>query len=240
MTCSLWSSLPFLPTHQAPRYRCTCKARYRARGSRLPGGDSHSLDSAALPCQAATSEQCDGPPRSASGCNQGTDSPYLGASGHVPKRPKASLFYDPHQWFCPRGRRCVLKCWSCRKVGGRSRYRGPRHFPALIETTFRRILFRCHLFVGHPSVGHPFARRERRRLQGLRIYMYHHLVSLSARAAGQVVIQGALRQQHHGIGLLLTVAHLFNAGRVPVILGLIIEAIPLFQCIRRCLQGFDQ
>ena len=32
ITCYLCASLLFVPTHQIPRYRCICKARYRARG----------------------------------------------------------------------------------------------------------------------------------------------------------------------------------------------------------------
>ncbi len=39
----------FVPTHQAPCYQDTCKARYQACGSQLPGPGLHPLEYAALP-----------------------------------------------------------------------------------------------------------------------------------------------------------------------------------------------
>ena len=45
----LCTSPAFVPTHRPVRYRTRRKARYWARGSRLPRRDSHPLEHAALP-----------------------------------------------------------------------------------------------------------------------------------------------------------------------------------------------
>ena len=45
----LYTSPAFAPTHRRTRYRSRRKARYWARGSRLPRWDSHPLDYATLP-----------------------------------------------------------------------------------------------------------------------------------------------------------------------------------------------
>jgi len=48
-TRSLYTSPAFAPTHRHARYRSRRKARYWARGSRLPRWDFHPLDYATLP-----------------------------------------------------------------------------------------------------------------------------------------------------------------------------------------------
>lgn len=45
----LYTSPAFVPTHRRARYRARRKARYWARGSRLPRWDLHPLDYATLP-----------------------------------------------------------------------------------------------------------------------------------------------------------------------------------------------
>ena len=49
ITRYLCTSPAFVPTHRRARYRSRRKARYWARGSRLPRRDSHPLEHAALP-----------------------------------------------------------------------------------------------------------------------------------------------------------------------------------------------
>ena len=65
-TRSLYTSPAFAPTHRHARYRSRRKARYWARGSRLPRWDLHPLDYATLPSRTVPHYLC--PPLPAITC----------------------------------------------------------------------------------------------------------------------------------------------------------------------------